>query len=339
MTQGFLCISRDVVEWDWYTDANTFRVFMHLLLTASYKDCSYKGLTLRRGQVATSRGEIAKALRMSEQNVRTSLSHLKSTNEITTTSTNKLTIVTICKYDSWQNSASDSNQQTNQQDNHKLTSNQPAIEEKGNKLNKEKEDTKVSSQKKNWREDYDAYIALIDEALSRLYVDEEYKRQMEQLYVNIDYKRTLVACSLYWKRSEQWEAYKRKRTQKPNFVSAIKNGFHINKVYISKYQEKTDDFGYPKSVDDVKEEDNMPTYEYYTEWVYRRCRRLFESLKGFPQSTSAFQNLADHTIGGTKALCYVTLVLNRDGWEKYDSPKGFMFIYSNYIKANGLFKE
>lgn len=101
----------------------------------------------------------------------------------------------------------------------------------------------------------------------------------------------------------------------------------------------TQGVGYPQSVDDVKNEDNMPAYDYYTEWVYRRCNRLFEGLRGFPQSQSAFQNLVDHTIGGTKALCYVTLVLNRDGWEKYDDPKGFMFIYSNYIKANGLFKE
>ena len=147
MIQGFLRISRNIVDWDWYTDANTFRVFMHLLLTANYKDCNYKGVEVKRGQVATSRKEIAKALRMSEQNVRTSLSHLKSTNEITSKSTNKLTIITLCKYDSWQDLTSETNQQTNR----KLTVNQPAIEEESNKYNnnnKEKEDTIISSKKK-----------------------------------------------------------------------------------------------------------------------------------------------------------------------------------------------
>lgn len=147
MIQGFLRISRNIVDWDWYTDANTFRVFMHLLLTANYKDCNYKGVEVKRGQVATSRKEIAKALRMSEQNVRTSLSHLKSTNEITSKSTNKLTIITLCKYDSWQDLTSETNQQTNR----KLTINQPTIEEESNKYNnnnKEKEDTKVSPKKK-----------------------------------------------------------------------------------------------------------------------------------------------------------------------------------------------
>lgn len=163
MIQGFLRISRNIVDWDWYTDANTFRVFMHLLLTANYKDCNYKGVEVKRGQVATSRMEIAKALRMSEQNVRTSLSHLKSTNEITSKSTNKLTIITLCKYDSWQDLTSETNQQTNR----KLTVNQPAIEEESNKYNnnnKEKEDTKVSPKKKSARfikptvEEVDAYV-------------------------------------------------------------------------------------------------------------------------------------------------------------------------------------
>ena len=96
---------------------------------------------------------------------------------------------------------------------------------------------------------------------------------------------------------------------------------------------------YPQSVDDVKDEDNMPTFEYWNYWVESKCKNIWENLKGLPRSHHAYQCLADHTIGGTKALCYVTLVLNRDGWEKYDDPKGFMFVYSNYIKANGLFKE
>ena len=169
MIQGFLRISRNIVDWDWYTDANTFRVFMHLLFTANYKDNNYKGVEVKRGQVVTSRMEIAKALRMSEQNVRTSLSHLKSTSEITSKSTNKLTIITICKYDSWQDFTSESNQQTNHELTDNLTINQPTIEEESNKNNnnnnnKEKEDTKVSPKKKSSRfikptvEEVDAFV-------------------------------------------------------------------------------------------------------------------------------------------------------------------------------------
>lgn len=166
MIQGFLRISRNIVDWDWYTDANTFRVFMHLLFTANYKDSNYKGVEVKRGQVVTSRMEIAKALRMSEQNVRTSLSHLKSTSEITSKSTNKLTIITLCKYDSWQDFTSESNQQTNHELTGSLTINQPTIEEESNKNNnnKEKEDTKVSPKKKSSRfikptvEEVDAYV-------------------------------------------------------------------------------------------------------------------------------------------------------------------------------------
>ena len=31
---GWIKLHRKITEWEWYSDANTFRVFMHLLLTA-----------------------------------------------------------------------------------------------------------------------------------------------------------------------------------------------------------------------------------------------------------------------------------------------------------------
>lgn len=189
MKQGFLRISRNIVDWDWYTDANTFRVFMHLLLTANYKDCNYKGVEVKRGQVATSRMEIAKALRMSEQNVRTSLSHLKSTSEITSKSTNKLTIITLCKYDSWQDLVSESNQQTNRESTDNLTVNQPAIEEESNKYNnnnKEKEDTKVSPKKKAQENDEPIVIAPEMQEVVDKWM--QYKKEKKQSYKPTGFK-------------------------------------------------------------------------------------------------------------------------------------------------------
>lgn len=206
---------------------------------------------------------------------------------------------------------------------------------------KEKEDTKVSPKKKDeWRDNYDVYVSLIDDALGKLFVDEDYKNQMEQLYTNIDYKRTLIACSLYWKQEEQWKTYKRKKTKKPNFVSAIKNGFHINKVYKSKYASEIKEYGYPKSVEDVTIDDTQSTLIQFQYWMEGKMIKVWDGFdKGFPTTDAQYKLLLDHTIGGAKGFSYVVLVFNRDGWDKYKDERGFMFTYSNYIKANGLYKE
>ena len=59
---------------------------------------------------------------MSEQSIRTSIEHLKSTNEITIKSTNKFSIITIENWGKYQLNDEDINQQTNQQSNQQLTS-------------------------------------------------------------------------------------------------------------------------------------------------------------------------------------------------------------------------
>ena len=110
-----------MTEWEWYTDGNVFRVFMHLLLTANPEDRKWKGIVVKRGQVVTGRKALAEVLGLSEQQVRTALEKLKSTNEITSKTTNKFTIITICKYDSYQSKKRTTNQRNNQQDNQQIT--------------------------------------------------------------------------------------------------------------------------------------------------------------------------------------------------------------------------
>ena len=95
---GFIKIHRKLMEWGWYKDENTARVFLHLLLIANFAETEYMGVKIYPGQAVIGRKSLAKTLGMSEQNVRTALNHLKSTNEITIKSTNKFSIVTIVKW-------------------------------------------------------------------------------------------------------------------------------------------------------------------------------------------------------------------------------------------------
>ena len=73
-----------------------------MLLTANFKDTSWNGIIVKKGQVITGTGALADSLGFTRQQIRTALKKLKLTNEITTESTNKYTIITIVNWDEYQ---------------------------------------------------------------------------------------------------------------------------------------------------------------------------------------------------------------------------------------------
>ncbi len=107
--EGWVKIFRKMRDWEWYKNSNTKDLFIHLLLSANNEDKMWHGILVKRGQLATSLSSLASDLGMSIQNVRTSIANLKSTHEITSESTNKLTIITVCRFEDYQES-----QQTDQ---------------------------------------------------------------------------------------------------------------------------------------------------------------------------------------------------------------------------------
>jgi hypothetical protein len=89
-------------EWEWYTDANTFRVFFHLVLTANYEDKKWQGITIKRGQRVSSYDKIAKELKLSVKQVRIAIDKLKKTNDVAIKSTNRYSVFTVVNYNKYQ---------------------------------------------------------------------------------------------------------------------------------------------------------------------------------------------------------------------------------------------
>lgn len=105
MDKSFIKLNRKILNWRWYQDANTMRVFIHLLLKANYKDNDFEKTSVKRGQLITSQSHLAEDLKISVKNVRTALEHLKSTGEVAVETTTKYSIITINNYDEYQKSA------------------------------------------------------------------------------------------------------------------------------------------------------------------------------------------------------------------------------------------
>jgi biotin operon repressor len=141
LESGFVRIYRSLLNWEWYDDANTMRVFLHLILTANWEPKKWHGITIERGQRVYSRSKLAAELKMSEQSVRTAINHLISTGEVTNDSTREYSIVTIKNYELYQQSTSEL---TNDQptSNQRPTNDQP-------QFNKDKNDKKDKKDKKN----------------------------------------------------------------------------------------------------------------------------------------------------------------------------------------------
>ena len=116
---------RKFKEWGWYSDINVSRLFLHLLLSVNYEDKDWKGVVVKRGQVIVGVEDLGEQTGLSRQQTRTALNKLKSTNEITTKSTNKYTVVTLVNWEVYQSESTKlTSKSTSKLTNHQPTTNQ-----------------------------------------------------------------------------------------------------------------------------------------------------------------------------------------------------------------------
>ena len=136
MNEGFIQIHRKITEWEWYKDANTYRLFLHCLLLANWKDKKWQGIIIKRGSFITSNPILSKELRIGVMQVRTSVNKLKLTGELTVKTTNKYSVVTVINYNRYQ--------KNNSQNNTQVTGKQQASNRQVTTTNKYNKDNKVN---------------------------------------------------------------------------------------------------------------------------------------------------------------------------------------------------
>ena len=106
MSNGWINLHRCIQEhWIWQ-DAHRFKWWVDLLLRASHKDTKvlFDGslIECKRGQFITSLGKLAEEWMVSRGAVRRFLDALENDTMIARVSTHKMTQITICNYDSYQ---------------------------------------------------------------------------------------------------------------------------------------------------------------------------------------------------------------------------------------------
>lgn len=138
MEQGYIKLFRQIVDWEWYDDIPTCRLFIHLLLKVNHVDRNWQGKKIERGSCITSFASLNAETKLSVEQIKRALKNLQKTGEIKKISTNQNTLIIVTKYDDYQCFANADNKQTTneqQTDNKRTTTNNNVKNIKNDKNN------------------------------------------------------------------------------------------------------------------------------------------------------------------------------------------------------------
>lgn len=137
---GWIKLFRKFKEWGWYRNSNVKDLFLEILLTANFEDKPWQKIIVKRGQLVTSVGHLSDETGLTVRQVRTALDNLKLTNELTIETTTKYTLLTINKYNDYQ-------QMTNELTNERQTNDKRTTTTKEYKNKRIKEEKMYTSSK------------------------------------------------------------------------------------------------------------------------------------------------------------------------------------------------
>ncbi len=152
---GWIKLHNKFLQWEWAQIPEMAHLFIHFLLLANYKENNWQGIKIMPGQLIVGRKKLAETTGISEQTIRTCLTRLKSTNEITIKSTNKYSVITIVNWAKYQGKENKSTSKSTSN----LTNNQPATNQqlttpKEGKNNKNDKNTPpVAVSNNSWTKD------------------------------------------------------------------------------------------------------------------------------------------------------------------------------------------
>lgn len=122
---GWIKVWRKIEETSFYKDSYALHLAIHLIQRSNHKPTKFimnkREVTLERGQVIVGRFSLAEDTGMTPSTVRDKLALLKNVGFCDIKSTNKFSIVTICKYDAYQQREDEDRQQVRQQNDNRMT--------------------------------------------------------------------------------------------------------------------------------------------------------------------------------------------------------------------------
>ena len=189
MENSYIKILRKLKGWEWYKKPNMVHLFIHLLLSANFVKGKFQGIDVERGQFITGIKKLSADTGISEQSLRTCLKRLKLTGEITIKSTSEFSLVTIVKYNDYQQYEKESTHKST----HKSTNNQQTINKPSTTI---EEEIKEEKRKEVYRQFKHLEISIIEN--NKLLEIGYTQEQINSIYDSIEnYANNKKYSSLY----------------------------------------------------------------------------------------------------------------------------------------------
>lgn len=168
--QGYINLHRSLLSWEWYSDVNTSRLFVHLILKVNYNEKKWQGKLVKKGQLITSVAKLSYETNLTAKQVRIALDKLKRTNEVAIKTTSQYTMIYVQNYIKYQEvEHCDGIRQGKPTANEGQTKGKPtATTKEGKERKKEEEDIHT---KKNIKKKFLDFVYLHDSEYQKL-VDE-----------------------------------------------------------------------------------------------------------------------------------------------------------------------
>ena len=99
---SFVKISRNIIDWQWFSKPNHLVVWIYILVNANYQDGYFQGVAVKRGELAISMDNLSKNVGLSIQQTKTVIKHLKSTGELTSRGFHDFTVLSVVNYNKYQ---------------------------------------------------------------------------------------------------------------------------------------------------------------------------------------------------------------------------------------------
>ena len=167
---GFVKIHRSILDWEWWDDINTFRLFMTILLLANWKEKRWHGKVIPRGSLWTSIDSLARKSGLTQRQTRTALEKLISTNEVTSEATNEGRLITVVNYGLYQDVVAEA---TNEMTNETAGKRQASDKRQGKRATTTEEYIRSKKNKKGGREAPFSPTDFIHELMEDMEDDEE----------------------------------------------------------------------------------------------------------------------------------------------------------------------
>ncbi len=102
MENGYIALHRKIMDWEWYTDANVLRLFIHLLLSANWKARKWHGEDIGVGEDVVSIQGLARELEMTPKKIRIALAKLEKSGAISVKGAHNYTVIKVLNYSLYQ---------------------------------------------------------------------------------------------------------------------------------------------------------------------------------------------------------------------------------------------